>query len=125
MSSRTSTEHRRRLAAEALASLGQSRQEHQRLSVQCPHGHHVAAVFDTEVGLVVRTLTGPHAHGSKDRVDTPHHAATRGQEYVDVLDPGSSVDDQLPAWCDCGARTLSRAEVRRHVRPGHRTWHLP
>ena len=124
MSRRTVTDHRRRLAAEALASLGRSRRQHQRLSVQCPHGHHVAAVFDTEVGLVVRTLTGPHAHGSKDFVDTAHHGATRGQEYVDVLDPGPSGDDQLPAWCDCGTRTLSRAEVRREVRPGHRTWHL-
>lgn len=125
MSGKTSTERRTRLATEALASLGRPRQEHQRLSVQCPHGHHVAAVFDTEVGLVVRTLTGPHAHGSKDRVDTAHHGATRGQEYVDILDPGSTVDDVLPAWCDCGPRSLSRAELRRQVRPGQHTWHLP
>lgn len=125
MSSITSADHRRRLATEALASLGRARPDHQRLSVQCPHGHHVAAIFETQVGLVVRTLTGPHSHGSKDRVDTPHHGAAHGQEYVDLLDPRSTVDDALPAWCDCGPRTLSRAELRRQVRPGQHTWHLP
>jgi hypothetical protein len=125
MSRITSTENRRRLATVALASLGRSRPDHQRLSVQCPHGHHVATVFDTDLGLVVRTLTGPHGHGSKDFLDTAHHAATHGQVYVDVLDPGATADDALPAWCDCGPRSLSRAELRRAVRPGHHTWHLP
>jgi hypothetical protein len=122
--STATTERRRRIAARALEALGPNRGDAQRLSIQCPRGHHVGAVYETDVGLVLRALTGPHAHGSKDFVDTAHHGGSRGTEYVDLLEPASPADDQLPAWCDCGTWTLSRAEVRREVRPGHRTWHL-
>jgi hypothetical protein len=124
MTSPATTDRRRRAAARALEALGPRRGDEQRLSIQCPNGHHVGAVYETEVGPVFRALTGPHAHGSKDFVDTPHHGGSRGTEYVDLLEPASSTDDQLPAWCDCGSWTLSRAEVRREVRAGHRTWHV-
>ena len=105
--------------------LGKTRGEHQRLSVQCRHGHHVAAVYDTSAGLVFRALTGPHAHGSKDFVDTAHHGADRGTAYVDLLAPGPMAEDGLPAWCDCGSWTLSRRELIGQVRAGDRTVHLP
>ena len=124
MTSQASTTRRRRAASQALEALGPSRGDHQRLSVQCPRGHHVAAVFETEAGLVVRAMTGPHAHGSKDFVDTAHHGGSRGVTYVDLLEPVSTSEDVLPAWCDCGPRNLSRAEIRRQVRPGHHTLHL-
>lgn len=124
MSSPATSDRRRRAAAQALEALGPRRGDGQRLSIQCPSGHHVAAVYETEVGLVFHALTGPHAHGSKDFVDTPHHGGSRGTEYADLLQPASSSDDRLPAWCDCGTWTLSRVDVRREVRAGHRTWHL-
>lgn len=124
MTSQARTDRRRRSAERALEALGPARGDHQRLSVQCPHGHHVAAVFETEAGLVVRAVTGPHAHGSKDFVDTAHHGGTHGVVYVDLLEPASTTDDVLPAWCDCGPRNLSRAEIRREVRPEHHTMHL-
>ena len=114
-----------RAAREALDALGKDQPEHQRTSVQCRRSHHVAAVYDTSAGLVYRSLTGPHAHGSRDFVDTAHHAAHRGQAYVDLLEPGPMAEDGLPGWCDCGSWTLSRSELLGQVQAGHRTVHLP
>lgn len=114
-----------RTAQEALDALGNDLADHQRLSVQCRHSHHVAAVYDTAVGLVYRSLTGPHAHGSRDFVDTAHHAAHRGHAYVDLLPAGPMAEDGLPAWCDCGSWTLSRSELLAQVGAGNRTVHLP
>jgi hypothetical protein len=79
--------------------------------VQCPNSHHVAAVYETEEGLVYYSIEGPHAHGSKDRIDTAHHGGSRGSEYVDLLVGDPLDDDALPAWCDCGPWTLSRANL--------------
>jgi hypothetical protein len=108
MSTGTSQE-RHAKAREALESLGIHRSDHRQLSVQCSRSHHLAAVYRTESGLVYLAISGPHAHGSKDRIDTAHHGARRGTEYVDLLvaDP----DDGLPAWCDCGTHTLSRSAL--------------
>jgi hypothetical protein len=122
--STATTDRRRREAARAFEALGPYRGDARRLSIQCPHGHHVGAVYETEVGLVLHAVTGPHAHGSKDFVDTAHHGGSHGTEYVDLLQAASSTDDRLPAWCDCGSWTLSRAEVARQVRAGRRTWHV-
>ncbi len=116
---------RTRIAREALDRLGPDLAEHQRLNVQCPRSHHVAAVFDTPAGLVYRAITGPHAHGSKDFVDTAHHAASRGHPHVDLLTPGPMAEDGLPAWCDCGSWTLSRSHLLGQAREGHRTVRLP
>lgn len=116
---------RQRKAAAALATYGAHRSDHQRLAVRCQHGHHVAFVYDTSSGPVYWAITGPHAHGSRDFVDTPHHAATRGSEYVDLLHAGPVADDALPAWCDCGPRSLSRAELAQAIADERRTIHLP
>ena len=65
-------------------------------------------------------IEGPHAHGSKDRVDTAHHGGTRGADFVDLLAAGPMSDDGLPAWCDCGPWTLSRERLIEDaaLRPG-------
>jgi hypothetical protein len=114
-----------RTAREALETLGKHLADHQRLNVQCRHSHHVAGVYDTAAGLVYRSVTGPHAHGSKDFVDTAHHGADRGHTYVDLLAPGPMSEDGLPAWCDCGSWTLSRRELLGQVEAGDHTVHLP
>ncbi|MCB8997875.1 MAG: hypothetical protein H6528_11315 [Actinobacteria bacterium] len=111
---------RQERAERALAALGSHRSAHQRLNVQCPRSHHVAGVYETEVGLVYHAIEGPHAHGSKDRVDTAHHGGTRGADFVDLLAAGPMSDDGLPAWCDCGPWTLSRERLIEDaaLRPG-------
>ena len=103
------SQERRTTARAALEALGSHRSHGRLLNVQCAHSHHLAEVYDTPSGLVYRALSGPHAHGSKDRIDVAHHAAHRGTEYVDLLVPDT--DDGLPAWCDCGTHTLSRAAL--------------
>lgn len=123
--SQTTSERRRRIAADALALLGTQRSEHQRLSVQCPHSHHLAAVYETEAGLVYHAIEGPHAHGSKDRIDTAHHGGPRGTEHVDLLAGDPMSDDGLPAWCDCGPHTLSRSELLKEAAAGQRTVRVP
>ncbi|MEZ5097781.1 MAG: hypothetical protein R2731_17900 [Nocardioides sp.] len=120
----STAERRRRAAAQALANLDGSRSDHQLVSLQCPHGHHVAAVVATPAGLVYVTRIGPHGHGSRDFVDTGHHGARGGDEYADLLAPSREAAAELPAWCDCGPRTLSRDEVAGYAGSGQRTVHL-
>ncbi len=115
---------RQRTATEALGELGTSLREHELLSIQCAHGHHLGAVYETAAGLVVRTLTGPHAHGSKDRLDAPHHAASHGAVLTDLLVTPAGAADDVPAWCDCGPRLLSRTALTSEIRRGRRTVHL-
>ena len=121
---RTDSETRRQAARAALDVLGSHRGDRQRLGVQCPRSHHVAFVYDTEAGPVFWARTGPHAHGSKDFVDTGHHGAERA-EYVDLLEAARGADDTLPAWCDCGPQTLSRSALLGTVHAGERMLHLP
>lgn len=117
------SDRRHQRAARGLAVLGDELAEHQVLSVQCAHSHHVAAVYDTASGLVFRSITGPHAHGRKDRVDEAHHGSDRGTVFVELLtDP--EADDVLPGWCDCGSWSISRADLIADVRAGTRTAHL-
>ncbi len=103
-----------RAACEGLADGGH---EDSVLHVQCARSHHLAVVFDTPEGLVYRSTVRPRSHGSKDRLDELHGDAVP-EQYVDFLDAGAVADDALPAWCDCGARTLSRASVASWV-AGH------
>ena len=80
-----------------------------RLRVQCGRSHHVATVYATDIGLVYVAPVRARAHGSRDRIDEPH--GTREPErWFDLLGAGDGlmVDDGLPAWCECGQRTLSR-----------------
>ncbi|GAA4552731.1 hypothetical protein [Pseudonocardia xishanensis] len=109
----TSPADRRAAAREALAMLGAHRTDRLRLGVQCSRGHHVAQVYDAEGGLLYVAGTGSRSHGRGDRVDTGHGADRRGGVFVDLVDPGagSIEDDDLPAGCECGPRTLSRARL--------------
>lgn len=84
------------------------------LRIDCSASHHVATVYDTEIGLVYRSQIRRHAHGDRDLPDTPH----RDQEpkaWFDLLDLDESdfeqASDPLPAWCECGPRMLSRTAV--------------
>ncbi len=122
--SRTESEIRRSSAAAALSALGSHRSDVQELSLQCRRGHHVAAVYQTDAGPVFWSRIGPHSHGSRDFVDRGQHGARGGRDYVDLLRAPTSAGDDLPAWCDCGGWTLSRAEVARLVASGQRTVHL-
>lgn len=81
------------------------------MQVQCAEGHHVAKVFTTESGDVVRTTVRRRAHGSRDLPDEPHtpHDA---HHHLDLLVIDDVDDDEIPAWCDCGPRALSRAALR-------------
>ncbi|MDD7942438.1 hypothetical protein PHK61_28890 [Actinomycetospora lutea] len=86
--------------------------------MQCARNHHVAEVYEAEDALVVLTSTGPRAHGRRDFVDAPHGAAHHGTRLVDDLDAGPDTDDDLPAACECGPRTLSRSDLLTAVRRG-------
>jgi hypothetical protein len=110
-------------AARGLAELGDQLSDHEVLSVQCRHSHHVAAVYRTDSGLVFRSVTGPHAHGRKDRSDVAHHGAHHGQVYAEVLDDRQA-DPMLPGWCDCGSWSLTRSDLLADVRAGVRTTHV-
>ena len=115
---RTLTQTRERRARAALDALA-DRAEAERMTVQCHRSHHLAAVYDTAAGPVVRTRSGSHAHGSKDFVDTGHHGA-RTPDRLDLLEAGRSADDVLAAWCDCGPVELSRRDLLRQLGAGER-----
>lgn len=115
----TATGTRQRQAQQALDELGPAKAQSERMSVQCPRAHHVAAVYDTRIGPVILTHPGPHAHGSKDFVDTGHHAARRA-DRLDLLEAGDGVGDDVPAWCDCGPVQLSRTHLLGRLRAGDR-----
>ncbi|PVZ05833.1 hypothetical protein [Actinomycetospora cinnamomea] len=92
-----------------------------RLRVQCARSHHVAEVHDVDGTLVYLSWPGPRGHGRRDRVDTAHKGDA-ARAWADVLETGPDAldDDELPARCECGPRTLSRrallAAVRDHQR---------
>jgi hypothetical protein len=108
---------RQRRAAAVLAAVPAPAHDSRVLDVQCTHSHHVAAVFTTADGPVVQTHRGRHAHGQRDRVDTPHHGHPTSA-WTDFVDAGPLADDKLPAWCECGPWTLSRAELAAWVAAG-------
>ncbi|WP_028663177.1 hypothetical protein [Saccharomonospora halophila] len=110
---------RRAAARGAVEALEQPRR-HVKLQVQCAEGHHVATVYDTEMGPVYVARSGQHAHGSRDFVDAAHHDSEHGVEIVDLLDPKAdvTVDDALPASCECGPHTLARSELIRPIESG-------
>lgn len=121
--SKLSAPERRHLAEHALDSLAQAG-EQVRLRVRCGRGHHVATVFDTPAGLVFHSVIGTHAHGDRDFVDTGHGAHDLGTRYVDLLAADGIVDDALPAACECGPHTLSRAQLTQAIADSERTIQL-
>ena len=99
----------RRLAAQAAwEELPHGGHDHVLLQVHCARSHHVAAIFDTPQGPVYAAHVRARSHGSRDRVDEPHgdQEISRWFDFLEVDDAG---EDELPAWCDCGHRSLSRA----------------
>ncbi len=121
----TGTDMRRDRAERGLADLGIHRSDHQLLGVQCSRGHHVAAVYKTDEGRVYQSVIGPHSHGSKDFIDTGKSGSRSGTEHADLLVAEAWADDNLPAWCDCGPRTLSRAELLGVIRAGEHLVRVP
>ncbi|UAK31397.1 hypothetical protein K8O92_26930 [Nocardia asteroides] len=121
--SKLSGPEQRRIAEQALDALAQPA-ERVLLQVRCGRGHHVATVFDTSAGAVYRSVVGRHAHGDRDFVDTGHGAHHRGTRYVDLLAADAIVDDGLPASCECGSHTLSRAGLIRAVTSNEHTLQL-
>jgi hypothetical protein len=119
-SDRASQAQRRQIAQAALDELGASRSEWLRLEVLCAASHRVAAVYDTSAGWVYASVIGPHSHGSRDFVG----ARQPGRQYADLLRADALVDDVLPAWCGCGPRSLSRAELAAAIREHRRHLHV-
>jgi hypothetical protein len=113
-------EARRRAARDAWAALPHGGHDAVRLQVQCGRSHHVATVYDTGDGFVIVTRVRARSHGSRDRVDEPHgdQAVAQWIDFLATADPTS--DDAVPAWCDCGHRTLSRADMQGWITAGER-----
>lgn len=112
---------REKLARAALHALGDRRGEAAVLHVNCGHSHHLATVFDTREGAVYVATVHGRSHGHRDREDTPHKPHGEAS-YIDLLTPpgGPWADDALPAWCDCGQRSLSRAALAEWTAAGER-----
>jgi hypothetical protein len=118
---------RRAAAQAALDALGPSPGAHAILAVRCARAHHVAVVYASPDGLVyAATDLQRHSHGDRDRFDSHHREPGHGhagrQPWVDFLLSGADpdVDDVLPAGCECGRRTLSRAALAQAIREGER-----
>ncbi len=104
---------RRQAATTAFQGLGPSPSERALLRVHCAASHHVAGVYRTPGGAVYASVPWRHGHGDRDRHDAAHHGGHRDEPWIDWLDAGDGVtlDDPLPAGCECGARSLSRARL--------------
>lgn len=115
---------REHAARAAFEHLGPNPGDFVRLQVTCGRNHHVAAVYDTDIGTIFRSTTHAHAHGKRDRFDGAHtHGQDhQGQEWYDILNPGDGpqVDDGMPAGCECGPYTLSRELLIQHIVHGER-----
>ena len=109
---------RSRQAGRALTALAHGGRDAITLRVQCARSHHIATVYATELGLVYAAPVRARSHGAFDLPDEPHggHEPPRWLDLLEVAPPAG--DDALPAWCDCGHRTLSRAEVLAWIAAG-------
>lgn len=116
----TSHEVRENIARRAFEALGPSPSQSMVLMVQCPHSHHLAAVYDTDAGRVYHSVLHAGSHGRRDYQDLGHHASRRGRDWFDLLDaePDASVSDELEAGCEDGPYTLSRAQLIRQIAAG-------
>lgn len=116
----TSHQVREKIARRAFEALGPSPSQHMVLMVQCPHSHHLAAVYDTQAGRVFHSILHAGSHGRKDYEDLGHHASQLGRDWFDLLDaePDASVPDELEAGCECGPYTLSRSQLIQQIADG-------
>lgn len=116
---RTRARTRSEAAEQAWAALPHGGRDAVRLQVQCARSHHVATVYDTGAGLVYAAPVRDVSHGSRDLPDEPKGDQHAHRWYDWVADaPGAAADDALPAWCDCGPRTLSRRALRHWLDAG-------
>jgi hypothetical protein len=117
----STTESRHQAAHDAWSALPHGGRDAIRLQVQCARSHHVATVYDTPLGWVVVAPVRAHSHGSRDRVDEPHGSHDI-DTWIDLIAPVDDqfVDDAVPAWCDCGHRTLSRSAMLGWIGAGER-----
>lgn len=124
---RTVHEERAQAAEAAVRGLGPSPNRHRSLAVHCSRSHHVASVYSTPGGQVYTARPWAHGHGDQDRHDAAHHGGHRDAVWADWLDPGdpSLVEDGLPAGCECGPRSLSRAVLRDALAAGTRRLVVP
>lgn len=113
---------RRAAARAAITALDGPLSAHRKLDVRCRQSHHVAAVYEADGELVYSATVGPHGHGSRDRVDAGHGSSDCGRGHTDLLDTSGDLmsDDNMPASCECGPRTLSRAALLASVEEGVR-----
>jgi len=116
----TNHEVRAEKARQAFEALGPSPSQSLVLQIQCNSAHHVAGIHDTTAGLVYYTVLHSKSHGRRDYVDLGHHASRLGLDWFDLLDPGDdpSINDDLPAGCECGPATLSRQLLIEQVSQG-------
>lgn len=100
-------------AETAYRALGSSPSKHIALAVRCARGHHVAAIYRTPQGLVYAARPWARSHGDRDLPDAAHHGGRRVALWFDWLAPGPglTIDDPLPAACECGRRELSRSRL--------------
>lgn len=115
----TTSQRRYDQAERALDKLGRHRSDHQVMLVECRQGHTVAAVYATDLGPVLLSRIGPHAHGDMDFQDVGHKYERPGRDFIDMLQ-APWADDGLPAWCDCGNRLLSRSGLAADIAAGRR-----
>jgi hypothetical protein len=115
----TSHEVRGRIARRAFEALGPTPSDSIVLMVQCDSAHHLATVHRTAAGQVFHSVLHSKSHGSRDFVDTGHHASRTGADWFDLLDVDDpTIDDGLPAGCECGPHTLSRRQLLDQIRAG-------
>ncbi len=111
-------DERSRRAEQALTEIPHGGRDAITLRVHCAKSHNVATVYDTSVGLVYAAPVRARSHGSFDLPDSPH-SGHETKRWLDLLRVNPTVaDDAMPAWCDCGQRTLSRADVLKWIEAG-------
>lgn len=112
---------RRQQAESAWSELPHGGHDAVALRVQCANSHHVAIVYRTGLGPVFASQVRGRSHGSRDRIDEPR-GPRPVDRWFDLLEVGQDpqVDDAMPAWCDCGPRTLSRAALLEWMTSGER-----
>lgn len=118
----TSHDERERAARAAFEHLGHNPSEYTRLQISCGRNHHIATIYDTDIGTIFRSVTHAHSHGKRDRFDGGHNGEHLGKPWYDILNPGDGahIDDAMPAGCECGPYTLSRSLLIQHIVDGER-----
>ena len=117
----TSHQIREKTASRAFEALGQNPSDNLVLMVQCPHSHHLAAIYDTAAGHVYHSVLHAVSHGRKDYEDLGHHASRLGRDWFDLLDVADpAVSDDLEAGCECGPYSLSRQQLIQQIADGEK-----